>query len=130
MREQKEIQVAGDTYLLHQYGAIEGLKYQKGLARVLLPAIAEITQSGEGLSEGLSEASAIARAMDKLAENIDKIDERMIEAMVVRGATKDNMSINFDNEFSGNYMKLFQLLKEIIMFNFGSVFTMLGSEEE
>lgn len=126
MREQKEIQVAGDTYLLHQYGAIEGLKYQKGLARVLLPAIAEITQSGEGLSE----ASAIARAMDKLAENIDKIDERMIEAMVVRGATKNNVAINFDNEFSGSYMKLFQLLKEIIMFNFGSVFTMLGSEEE
>ncbi|QDP60439.1 MAG: hypothetical protein GOVbin1096_67 [Prokaryotic dsDNA virus sp.] len=125
MREQKEVQVGEDTYLLHQFGAIEGLKYQKALAQVLLPAIAEISKAGE-----LSEESAISIGMNKLAENIDKIDERMIEAMVVRGATKNNMAVNFDNEFAGKYMQLFQLVKEIVMFNFGSVFTMLGSDVE
>lgn len=124
MREQKEVTIGENTYLLHQFGAIEGLKYQKALAQVLLPAIAEISKAGE-----MSESSAISIGMNKLAENIDKVDERMIEAMVVRGATKNNMAINFDNEFAGKYMQLFQLVKEIVMFNFGSVFTMLGSEE-
>lgn len=125
MREQKTVTVGGQDYLLNQFGALEGIKYQKALAAVLLPAIAEISKGGE-----MSEESAISIGMTKLAENIDKVDERMIEAMVVRGATKNNMQINFDNEFAGKYMELFQLLKEIVMFNFGSVFTMLGSEEE
>lgn len=125
MREQKTVTIDGQDYLLHQFGAIEGLKYQKALAQVLLPAIAEITKGGE-----MSEESAVSIGMTKLAENIDKVDERMIEAMVVRGATKNNMSINFDNEFAGKYMQLFQLVKEIVLFNFGSVFTMLGSEDE
>jgi|SRR5690554_3766430 len=124
MREQKEVTINGETYLLHQFGAIEGLKYQKALAQVLLPAIAEISKNAD------SEESAISIGMTKLAENIDKVDERMIEAMVVRGATKGNMSINFDNEFAGKYMALFQLVKEIVLFNFGSVFTMLGTEDE
>ena len=126
MREQKTVTVQGEEFLLNQFGAIEGLKYQKALAGVLMPAIAEISAQGESLSEG----GAIAIGMSKLAENIDKIDERMIEAMVVRGATKGSVAINFDNEFAGNYSKLFMLLKEIVVFNFGSVFTMLGSEEE
>lgn len=125
MREQKTVTISGEDYLLQQFGAIEGLKYQKALAQVILPAIAEISAAGE-----MSEQSAIAVGMSKLAENIDKIDEKMIEAMVVRGATKNNLGINFDNEFAGKYVELFNLLKEIVLFNFGSVFTMLGSEEE
>jgi hypothetical protein len=125
MREQKEITIGQDTYLLHQFGAIEGLKYQKALAKVLLPAIAEISKG-----EAVTETSAISIGMSKLAENIDQIDERMIESMVVRGATKNNMAINFDRDFAGKYVELFQLLKEIILFNFGSVFTMIGSDVE
>lgn len=125
MREQKTVTIDGQEYLLNQFGAIEGLKYQKALASVLLPAIAEISKNGDG-----SDESAISIGMAKLAENIDRVDERMIEAMVTRGATKNNMAINFDNEFAGKYMQLFQLVKEIVLFNFGSVFTMLGSEEE
>jgi hypothetical protein len=125
MREQKQVTIGKDSYLLNQFGAIEGLKYQKALAQVILPAIAEITKSGAS-----SEEDTLSIGMAKLAENIDKIDEHMIEAMVVRGATKDNIAINFDNEFAGRYMELFLLLKEIVMFNFGSVFTMLGSEEK
>ena len=125
MREQKTVTIQGEEYLLNQFGALEGLKYQKALAGVIMPAIAEITSR-----DNMSEGEALSIGMTKLAENIDKIDENMIQAMVVRGATKGNMSINFDNEFAGNYMKLFGLLKEIVVFNFGSVFTMLGSEEE
>lgn len=124
MREQKTVNINGQEYLLNQFGAIEGLKYQKALAQVLLPAIAEITKNAD------SEASAISIGMTKLAENIDKVDEKMIEAMVIRGATKNNLTINFDNEFAGKYMELFQLVKEIVLFNFGSVFTMLGTDEE
>ena len=125
MREQKTVTVGGKDYLLNQFGAIEGLKYQKALAQVILPAIAEISKAG-----GLSEGEALSVGMSKLAENIDKVDEKMIEAMVTRGATLDSMAINFDNHFAGKYMELFLLLKEIVLFNFGSVFTMLGSEEE
>lgn len=125
MREQKTVQVQGEEYVLTQFGAIEGIKYQKALAKVLLPAFVEVSKV-----ENQSQESAILLGMAKLAENLDQIDEKMIEAVVVRGATKGSMAINFDNEFAGNYTKLFELFKEIVMFNFGSVFTMFGTEEE
>jgi hypothetical protein len=123
MLKQQTVNVEGTDYLLTAYPATKGLKYQKKLAKVLLPAFAEITKNSQ------SEEQAISIALEKLAENLDDLDEEMLKEMVVLGATKGGMQINFDFEFSTDYAKLFNLLKELIKFNFASVFTVLGSVE-
>jgi hypothetical protein len=68
--------------------------------------------------------------MEKLFDNLDTVDvEALIKELVASSATKGSMAINFDMEFSGEYGKLFTLVKEIVEFNYGSVFTLFGSEE-
>lgn len=124
MLQNKEVHVGGDTYLLTQFPATAGIRYQKKLAKVLLPAFAEFVKS-----QGAAGASPMGVAIEKIAENIDQIDEDLIKEMIVKGASKGSMSINFDFEFAGKYDKLLDLLKEIIEYNFSSLFTKLASAE-
>lgn len=122
MIKQKTVTIAGDEFLLTQFPATVGIRYQKKIAKVLLPSMAEILKNQEN-----PEVNGAALAMEKLAENIDLIDEELIKEMILRGATKGTATINFDMEFAGEYNKLFDLLKEIIMFNFAGVFTAFAS---
>ncbi|MNG33800.1 hypothetical protein D3C84_1201320 [compost metagenome] len=48
---------------------------------------------------------------------------------LIQTVSKSNMAINYDMEFAGEYDKLFLLVQEVVEFNFGSVFTLLGSDE-
>lgn len=114
--------IGSDEFIITQFPATKGLKYQKHLAKLLLPAFAEISKSGS--------ETPIILALEKLAENIDLIQEDILKEMVVTGATKGTSTINFDIEFAGNYGNLFNLLKEIVVFNYESVFTLFGSDEQ
>lgn len=121
MLKQKEVEIDGEKYILTQFTAMKGLKYQKKLAKIVLPALAEIVKSSE------SEQNVFGKVIEKVWENLDQIDEELIKELVVTGATKNNVSINFDFEFAGEYVKLFELVKEILMFNFEKVFQLVGS---
>lgn len=123
MLQQKTVTIEGQEYLLTQFPATAGLKYQKKLAKVLLPSLAEIVKA-----QMSQEVSPMGVALEKLAENIDQIDEDLLKEMILKGAAKGSMAINFDQEFAGAYDKMFELLKEIVEFNFGSLFTKLASE--
>ena len=115
--QQKEVNILGETYLLTQFPGMTGLKLGKQLIKTLGPSFAV-------LSAG--EASSITGALNILFENLDDNSEALIIALV-SSATKGTMAINFNTEFAGSYDKLFLLVKEIVEFNYGSVFQMLGS---
>lgn len=123
MLNQKTVLIGDTEYLLTQFPATAGIKYQKKLAKILLPALAEIIKAQE--TEG---ASPVGVALSKIAENIDQVEEELIKEMIAKGASKGSMSINFDQEFAGNYDNLFELIKAIVEFNFSSLFTKLASE--
>lgn len=122
MRKQTTVDVKGESYLLTQFSATQGLKYQKILAKIILPAWAAAAQTSE-------EKPAMAALLEKVAENLDQLDVGFIKEFILAGSTKNTITIDFDNEFAGEYDKLYMLFFEIVRFNFGNVFTGLGFGE-
>lgn len=117
MIQQKTVTVLGTDYLLTQFPAIKGTRVLKQLTKLVGPSIAAL-QSDSG--------NKVGAALEALFDNLDGPVEELLIALV-QTATKGNMPINFDMEFAGEYDRLFLLVKEIVEFNFGSVFTMFGS---
>lgn len=120
MRKQKEVVVNGDKYLITQFGAIKGMRLGKAVARAVLPAVSQIF--GE---DGVDTVNI----MESVAENLDKIDENVIVELLSE-TSKNKMSIDFDNEFSGNYYTLFMLVWEVIEFNFSDLLFQAAPAEE
>lgn len=120
MIKQKTVEINGTTYQLTQFPGGKGIGYSKRIAKFILPAFSEMVQGEEN-------ENVFGKVIQKVWENLDLLEESLIKELVVTGATKGNMAINFDMEFAGNYVTLFELLKEIILFNFEDVFTYLGS---
>lgn len=116
MIEQKSVTVNGTDYLLTQLPATKGIRVMKQLIKLVGPAAAEIFKEGD-----------ISGAVDKLVENMDAVDVEALIKELVATASKGSVAINFDNEFAGEYANLLLLIKSIVEFNFGNVFTMLGS---
>jgi hypothetical protein len=127
MIKQKTTTINGEEFLLSTIPATKGIKLLKQLTKLIGPSFTELLKGGEDGGEG---ANPMGVAMEKLFDNLDTVDvESLIKELVASSATKGSMAINFDMEFSGEYGKLFTLVKEIVEFNYGSVFTMFGSEE-
>lgn len=116
MIQQKDVTVGSEEYKITQMAATKGLKVLKQLVKLVGPAAAEIFQEGN-----------VGGAVDKLVENIDVVDVEALFKELVATVSKQNMAINFDSEFAGNYALLLSLSKEVVEFNFGNVFTLLGS---
>lgn len=114
--QQKEVVINGEVYLLTQLPGMTGLKLGKQLIKILGPSFAMLQ----------GEDASIAKALNILFDNLDDNAEALIIALVT-SASKGSVAINFNTEFAGEYDKLFMLVKEIVEFNYGSVFQMLGS---
>lgn len=120
--KQKTIEVNGNEYLITQLGALKGTRVLKEITKLVGPAFAAMQKQGE--------AGSIGDAMGMLFENLDNANiEGMIMELANTVAKSNGSPINFDMEFAGEYDKLFLVLKEVADFNFGSVFTLLGSRE-
>ncbi|HET8688017.1 MAG TPA: hypothetical protein VFM18_15385 [Methanosarcina sp.] len=113
--QQKTVEVGGTTYMLTQFPASRGIRIMKQLVKLLGPLIAG------------GEAGNLGEALDKMFDSLDSIDVENLLKEMMSSVTKENMSINFDMEFAGDYRKLFELAKEVTEFNFGNVFTLAGT---
>ena len=115
-----DVVIGGDTYTINTFVATKGVKYLKKLLKVIGPAMAEAMAGSDGeeiRTDGLGKAAEI------LFDNIDSegFDDMIIE-WVKNNVTKNGQPVVFDMEFAGDYGKLMQLVKEIIMLNFATVF--------
>lgn len=113
--QQKTVQVLGTDYMLTHFPAMRGTRVLKQLTQLIGPSLATLQGGGD-----------LGAALNILFENLDGNVEQLIVELVST-ASKGSMAINFDMEFAGAYDKLFLLVKEVVDFNFGSVFTLLGS---
>lgn len=110
------------TYKMTQFPASKGIALLKQLTKLLGPSFAELSSA--------EPEHAMRLAIQKLVEGLDNVQvEELVKYIVTNGATKDGDTIQFDSEFAGNYSGLFNLCREIVEFNFGDVFTLLGSGE-
>lgn len=130
-RKEKEITVASPNgeqkFILNQYDAFRGMAYQRKLIKIIQPSFSAIVHI---LAEN-KEVSMEMLALEKFMENIDQVEPAFIKELVLQGAYKEGrVTINFENDFAGNYAALFTLVWEIIMFNFSDLFQLLGSSQK
>ena len=130
-RKEKEIVVASPNgeqkFVLIQYDAFRGMAYQRKLIKIIQPSFSAIVHT---LAES-KEVSMEMLALEKFMENIDQVEPAFIKELVLQGAYKEGrVTINFENDFAGNYAALFSLVWEIIMFNFSDLFALLGSNQK
>lgn len=121
MIRQTTTTINGEEFLINTLPATRGLKVLKQLTKLLGPAFSELIKGGP-------ESNPVSVAIEKLFDNLDSVDVEELVKTLVASSTKGSIAINFDTEFAGDYAKLFQLVKEIVEFNFGNVFTLFGSE--
>ncbi len=125
MIKQKTCTIGGEEFILNTIPATKGIKLLKQLTKLIGPSFSELMKQNDG-----GEVNPMSVAIEKLFENLDAVDVEALVKELVSSASKGSVSINFDMEFAGEYGKLFMLVKEIVEFNFGSVFTLFGSEVE
>jgi len=113
---QKELVLKEKTYVITKYPATRGVKYLNLLRKVFGPAFIKATQSDGGLT--------FIQLFEAISENLDALDEEVIREMVCTAT--DIQPTAFDFEFSGNYFTLFELVKQILIFNYQDVFIELG----
>lgn len=116
MIQQKPVNIQGTDYLITHLPATKGVRVLKQLGKLVGPAIGSYQEGG------------IPSAVEVLFNNIDTVDVEALIKELVNTVSKGSMAVNFDMEFAGQYDKLFMLVQEVVEFNFGSVFTLLGSD--
>lgn len=115
--QQKQVTVKGTEYLLTHIPAIRGTRMLKQIIKLVGPSFAKFQQEQN-----------LGGAMSVLFDNLDAAGVEQLIIDLVASANKGSVGINFDMEFAGEYDKLYLLVKEIVEFNFGSVFTLFGSD--
>lgn len=91
----KEVEVGGEIYNLKKFKALTGLAVQK-----------EIHEAGLFSDEGI---------------NVMALTPEQILKIISNGCSKGSIAFDqktFDNHFAGKYMEIYQLVAEILMFNF------------
>ncbi len=118
MIKQTTVTVGGDEYLISSFPSTRGLGIMKRLAKLIGPAISEMSK----------ENATVASALACLFENMESTGFEQLMLDLTSGVTKNNMALNFDMEFSGEYEKLYQIIEHVVTLNYGSVFQMLGTK--
>ncbi len=116
----KNVPINGQTYIINPFKGIKGFKIQAKLLKLISSGVGAL-----GTDEG-DEVNGLMNAIKSLlAENdVDEITNLILE--IISDTKTMDGNIDFDKEFSQNYLSLFELVKEIILFNYKDVFQKLG----
>ena len=127
--ESTEVTVGDNVYTITHFTTTRGMKYLKQLTAIVGPSFAMVVGDGGGAVDQIDldpddvSGSVLGIAAQALVDNMDKENiEQLIKDMLTN-TIRNNQAINFDLDFAGNYKELFMLVKEVIMFNYSSVFS-------
>ena len=113
--KQKEIEINGDKYIISTIPGTDGVKLGARIAK-----FAGVVMEGVGTHGNLGSAIAVALVSTDDEEIVDLVKQ------LTKKVSKNNIQINFDNDFQGEYDVLLEIVKESLLLNFGSLFTKLG----
>lgn len=120
MNNQKVVHVGDESYLVTAFLTSKGLRIK---SRIIKYFGASLTEAFSGDAEDDSTIiSVIAGLFDQITE------EQFIELTkdILSNVTKNNQMIDFEREFSKNYVNLYKLIKEVLEFNYSDLFSLLG----
>jgi len=118
----KIVDINGTKYIIEPFKGRKGFKLKTRIAKIISPALAEL----ETNIEGLSDSGIVLKAIQSVIESTESDEIFNLVEEIVTGAKTENGAIDFDTEFSKNYMTLYKLIKEIVIENYGDVFQGLG----
>jgi hypothetical protein len=121
--QQLDVHIDGVDYKITQFLATKGLGIEVKLMKLLGPSFMELQKASQ--DENAQEA-VLTAAISTLIEQFDKVDVVSLIKELLSGVTKGTATINFDQEFAGRYGAIFDLVKEVLKFNFADVFSKLG----
>ena len=113
--KQKEIEINGDKYIISTIPGTDGVKLGARIAK-----FAGVVMEGAAVHGNMASAIAVALVSTDDDEIVDLVKQ------LAKKVTKNNIQVNFDNDFQGEYDVLLDIVKESLLLNFGSVFTKLG----
>ena len=128
MIEQKRVDINGVEYTLNTIVATKALALQPSIMKLIGRSLVAFFDGQDGSAKTPAdvaklEGEVMKKIVDTLIEDVEKVNiVDLAKNLIACGATKGTMTINFDNEFSGNLGTLYKLLFAIIKMNFLDVF--------
>lgn len=113
--KQKEVEINGDKYIIATIPGTDGVKLAARIAK-----FAGVVMEGSVVHGNMASAVAVALVSTDDDEIVDLVKQ------LAKKVTKNNIQVNFDNDFQGEYDVLLDIVKESLVLNFGSLFTKLG----
>jgi hypothetical protein len=117
MLKQNTVTFKETDYLITQFSGTKGIKLFTQVSKLAAPVLSAL----------YSQEGSYLKAVEAFLLSIEEVDFEKLAKELMQGVTKNNMQINFDTEFAGNYDTLLTLMLEVVKLNFESVFTLLGS---
>lgn len=132
--ETKEVTVGDKTYMITMFPATTGLKHMHQLIKLLGASMAAVmSDAGTDLKDvtanpGDLSAKMIQAAVEQFIADMDNVDTvDLIKSLLLAAYPQNgNQPVAMDLEFAGNYGAMFQLVLEVVKYNFGSVFSTSG----
>src|ERR1700679_928272 len=117
MRETKTIQVEGAEYTITQLGALKGRKVLLRAVRLVAPVIKSTTDPEAMIAAVLADIDGAD--LDFVCDTFASVPckRQMLQAKM---PTMQTVPFNFDEEFAGNYVAMFEWLTEHLKLNFSS----------
>lgn len=124
-RESKEVEVNGVRYILNHYPGSKGVRILCKLAKMIGQPLSNVLNdvvANGGLGANVDVGGAVSVLFSNLDDkNIDGFIKEIIGDTIVFTEDGKNRQVNFDLDFAGEYDQLFELLKEILVFQYGSL---------
>ena len=125
--ESTEVRINDNVYTITHFTTTRGMKYLKQITAIIGPSFAMLVGNGEeghiDLDPDDVSGSMLGIAAQSLVDNMDKENVEQLIKDLLSTTIRNNQAINFDLDFAGSYKELFMLVKEIVMFNYSSVFS-------
>ena len=128
MIKQERTEINGIEYTINTIVATRALSLQPQLMKLIGRSLVAFFEGNDGSAKTAEavaklEGEVMKKIVDTLIEDVEKVNiVDLAKNLIACGATKGTMSINFDNEFTGNLGTLYKLLFAIIKLNFLDVF--------
>lgn len=139
MLKQKTVEIQGTTYMMTMFPYEKGIVLLNKLRPIIGRVFSEYYDTAtnnqilidavkDGMEVNFKDIRNIESAVIvALNSELDKVDSPALIKELLNSVTKDNMNLNFNDEFAGTYDKALLLVWEVIQFNFGSVFSLAGT---
>jgi len=122
----KIVDINDKKYIIEPFKGVKGFKLKVKVTKLISPALTAL-QSEIG---SLSDTGVMVKAIQSVIENTDNEEVFSLVQELITGVKTENGAVDFDTEFSKNYMTLYKLIKEVIVENYGDVFQVLGMNAE